>query len=103
MIPAMETFVVAMNTVTLVFGGLVTVLATRAYRRTGSQSLGALAVGLGLVTVGAMIAGTLHQFAGLDFASGVSVQSFFTAIGFGVMAYSLYAKESVSTKTNSSA
>lgn len=95
--PAIETFVVAMNTITLVCGGLVTVLAARAYRRTGAQSLGALTLGLGFVTVGALIAGTLHQLIGLDFATGVSVQSFFTAIGFGIMAYSLYAKGTLSS------
>lgn len=86
-----ETFVVATNTITLVCGGLVTLLAARAYRRTGSPALGALAAGLGFVTVGALVAGALHQLVGLDLATGVSVQSTFTATGFAIMAYSLYA------------
>lgn len=96
-----EPFVVAMNTVTLLCGGFVTVLAVRAYRRTGSQSLGALALGLGFVTIGALVAGVLHQLFGVDFATGVTIQSFFTAIGFGVMAYSLYAKNSLSSQSQS--
>lgn len=99
--PALETLVVAMNTVTLVCGGTVTLLAGRAYRRTESQALGALAVGLGFVTVGALVAGVLHQLVGLDFGTGVTVQSTFTAVGFAVLAYSLYATGSVSTGTRS--
>jgi len=95
MIPALETVVVATNSITLLCGSLVTVLAWRAYRRTGSRSLGALALGLGLATVGALVAGVLHQLLGLDLGAGVSVQSFFTAVGFAVLAYSLYAGESV--------
>ena len=91
MIPTIETFVIAANTITLVCGGLVTALAARAYRRTGSRPLGALALGLALVTVGALIAGALHQFLGVDFRTGISVQSTFTAFGFAIMAYSLYA------------
>lgn len=91
MIPTIETFVIAMNTVTLVCGGLVTMLAARAYRRTGSRPLGALALGLAFVTVGALIAGALHQILGVDFETGISVQSTFTAVGFAIMAYSLYA------------
>lgn len=91
MLPTVETFVIATNTVTLVCGGLVTYLAARAYRRTGSPALGALALGLGFVTIGALVAGLLHQLVGLDFETGVSVQSAFTAVGFAILAYSLYA------------
>lgn len=86
-----ETFVIATNTITLVCGGFVTLLAARAYRRTGATALGALAAGLGFITVGALVAGALHQFLGVDFATGIGVQSLFTAVGFAVMAYSLYA------------
>lgn len=87
-----QTFVIAMNTVTLVCGGLVTTLAWRAHRRTGSPALAALTAGLGLVTVGALLAGALHQLVGLDFATGVTVQSAFTAIGFTILALSLYTR-----------
>lgn len=87
-----EPVVTGANTVTLVCGGLVTLFAARAYRRTGSQSLAALSVGLGLVTVGALVAGALHQLFGVSFRTGVGVQSTFTAVGFAVLAYSLYAR-----------
>lgn len=103
MTPTFETFVIVMNTVTLVCGGLVTLLAARAYRRTRSPALGALAVGLGFVTVGALIAGALHQLVGLDFATGVTVQSGATAVGFAILAYSLYASWSEPTRAETSA
>jgi branched-subunit amino acid ABC-type transport system permease component len=76
---------------TLVFGGLVTLMSFRAYRRTGSPALRALMVGIGLVTTGAILGGLLHQFVGLPLETSVSVQSIFTAIGFAVLSYSMYA------------
>jgi|AntRauTorcE11898_2_1112593.scaffolds.fasta_scaffold60140_2 phage tail protein X len=89
---ALETYVIATNTVTLLCGGTVTLLAWRAYRRTASPALRALAAGLGLVTIGALLAGGLHQFLGVRFETSVGVQSTFTALGFVTLAYSLYAR-----------
>ncbi|MFW6435146.1 MAG: DUF7521 family protein [Halovenus sp.] len=89
--PTLETYVILTNTVTLVCGGTVTLLAFRAYRRTGSLALGALSAGLGFVTLGALVAGGLHQVADLGFAFSVSIQSTFMAIGFAIIAFSLYA------------
>ena len=89
---SLQTVIVLTNTVTLACGGLVTLLAGRAYRRTGSPALRALAAGLGLVTVGSLTAGVLHQFLGTPFETSVAVQSVFTAVGFAVLAYSLYAR-----------
>ncbi|QCC52682.1 DUF7521 family protein [Halapricum salinum] len=89
---ALETYVIVTNTVTLLCGGTVTLLARRAYHRTQSPALGALTAGLGLVTAGALLAGGLHQFLGIGFATSVGVQSTFTAVGFAILAYSLYAR-----------
>ncbi|WP_247008895.1 DUF7521 family protein [Halorientalis litorea] len=75
---------------TVLFGGVITCLAFRAYRRTRSSALGALTVGIGFVTVGAVLGGTLHQFTGTTLATSVTVQSVFTAVGFTVLTYSLY-------------
>ena len=83
---------VAAKTVTLVCGGALTVLAARAARRTGSPALRALALGIGLLTVGALAGGLGHQYLGLSLEASVSVQSIFTAAGLGVMTYSLYAE-----------
>jgi hypothetical protein len=81
---------VAAQTATLIFGGAITVLALRAFRRTGSPALRALAVGIGLLTVGALLGGTLHQLLGLNLRTSVLVQSVATAVGFSVLTYSLY-------------
>jgi hypothetical protein len=81
----------AAKAATLVFGGLVTLMSFRAYRRTGSPALRALMVGIGLVTAGAILGGVLHQVLDLELETSVAVQSIFTAIGFGVLTYSLYA------------
>jgi hypothetical protein len=89
---ALETYVIVTNTVTLLCGGTVTLLAWRAYRRTSSPALRALAAGLSLVTAGALLAGGLHQFLSVGFETSVGVQSTFTALGFVILAYSLYAR-----------
>lgn len=89
---ALQLLIVASKTATLLCGGLVTTLAYRAYARTGSPALRALAFGLAFVTVGALVAGALHQFVGVSLQAGVAVQSAFTALGFVVLAYSLYAR-----------
>jgi hypothetical protein len=81
---------VATKTATLVFGGLLTYLSFRASRRTGSPALRALAVGIGLVTAGAILGGGLHQLLGVKLEWSVVVQSVFTAAGFGLLTYSLY-------------
>ncbi|WP_415381301.1 hypothetical protein [Halosimplex sp. TS25] len=76
---------------TLLFGAILTGLAWRAYRRTSDPALRALSVGIGLVTVGAILGGTLHRVVRIDLVVAASVQSAFTAGGFAVLTYSLYA------------
>jgi hypothetical protein len=84
--------IVAANTVTLTFGTTITVLAYRASARTGSSALRSLSLGLGLVTLGALLGGGLHQVIGAAFMTSLAVQSAFTAAGFVALAYSLYAE-----------
>ena len=79
------------KTLTLVFGGVLTYLSYKAFRRTDSCALRALTVGIALLTGGALLGGVLHQIGGLTLEYSVSVQSVFTALGFGVMTYSLFA------------
>lgn len=86
------TAVVALKAVTLVFGGLITYFAYRAYRETDARPIGALAIGFALVTIGALAAGAGHQAFGLDTGLALLVEAALTAIGFGVITYSLYAK-----------
>jgi divalent metal cation (Fe/Co/Zn/Cd) transporter len=84
------TLVVALKTVTLVLGGLVTYFALKAYRRTDSPALRALAIGFGVVTLGAFLAGLADQIVGLDRTFVLVIESALAAVGFGIITYSLY-------------
>jgi hypothetical protein len=84
------TAVVALKTVTLVLGGLITFFAFQAYRRTQASPLRSLAIGFGIVTLGSIIAGVVDQFSNVPLGSALVVESLLTAIGFGVVLYSLY-------------
>lgn len=81
---------VVAKTVTVVLGSVITLLAARAFRRTGSPALRSLAAGIGLITLGALAGGALHQVFGVALAVGVAVQAVCTAVGFAVMTYSIY-------------
>jgi len=82
--------------VVLVLGGLITYFAYRAYERTGAPALRALTIGFGIVTVGSFVAGGLDlvlQFTTLvpwNRSAALVLESFFTALGFLVILYSLY-------------
>ncbi len=86
------TLIVALKTITLVLGGLITYFAYKAYRRTGAPSLRALAVGFGIVTLGTLIAGVVDQLISGAFQLGLLVESALIAVGFAVIVYSLYAE-----------
>jgi hypothetical protein len=91
MTPArISTLVIAFKTLTLVLGGLVTVLATKAATRSGDRSLATLALGFGVVTVGSLAAGVADQTFGLTAGRALAVESGLQALGFGVVAYSLF-------------
>jgi len=84
--------VVALKTVTLVLGGLITYFAFNAYRRTGAAPLRALAVGFGAVTLGSLVAGVLDRVVASGSQYALVAESALTAIGFAVVLYSLYAE-----------
>ena len=85
--------VVGFKTATLLLGGAITFYAARAYGRTGSPALRALAVGFAAVTVGALLAGAIDQVLAVDRDLALMVESALTAIGFGAILYSLFAAE----------
>lgn len=70
-------------------GGIVLYYATKAYRRSGDESLGYLAVGFGLVLVGSILGGLLYEFIGQPLIIGVVIESAFVLVGFLLIAYSL--------------
>jgi heme/copper-type cytochrome/quinol oxidase subunit 3 len=86
-----ETAIIALKTAILLLGGLITYFAFKAYRRTRHPSLRALAIGFGVVTLGALLAGLAHQLFGVGITTGVLINSLLTAVGFAVITYSLYA------------
>ncbi|WP_254547391.1 DUF7521 family protein [Halomarina pelagica] len=85
------TLVVVFKTLTLVLGGVITYFAFKAYRRTRARALAALSVGFAIVTFGSLLAGAAHQGFGLDSDTVLLIESVLTAVGFGVITYSLYA------------
>ncbi|WP_132058796.1 DUF7521 family protein [Halorussus amylolyticus] len=84
------TLVVALKTITLLLGGLITYFAFKAYRRTGSPALRALSLGFAVVTLGAFLAGIADQATGIDRSFVLVIESGLTALGFAVITYSLY-------------
>ena len=84
--------VVALKTITLVLGGLITYFAFKAYRRTGSPPLRALALGFGTVTLGSLLAGVVDRLLDTAGTSALVVESALTAVGFAIILYSLYAE-----------
>ncbi|WP_232820523.1 DUF7521 family protein [Halorussus litoreus] len=87
---SVTTLVVALKTVTLVLGGLITFFALKAYRRTHSPALRALTIGFGAVTLGSMVAGVLDRLLLTSTEFALVTESALTAVGFAVILYSLY-------------
>ncbi len=85
-----ELVIIVVKTAILLLGGSITYYALRAYSRTGNPSLRALGIGFGIVTFGALVGGVSHQFLDVGLAVGIAIDSTLTAVGFGVIVYSLY-------------
>jgi hypothetical protein len=96
---------VALKTITLLLGGLITYFSYKAYKRSGSRPLWHLAVGFGIVTFGILTAGLIDQlirFSLIGWAETLSdqtvadiafiIESALTAAGFAVIVYSLYSE-----------
>lgn len=88
-----DTAIIAVKTVILVLGSGVTYIAYKAYRRTRTASLRVLAVGFGIITLGALLAGIAHQVFGVSFESGILINSLLVALGLAVILYSLYLEQ----------
>ncbi|MDG5819698.1 hypothetical protein [Natronococcus sp. A-GB7] len=78
------------KTLVLVVGSVITYFAFKAYRRTRQPALGYLAGGFGIVTLGFVLAGVLHELLGVSLITGVLLESLLVLAGFSVIAYSLY-------------
>ncbi len=80
------------KTLVLVVGGIITYFAFKAYRRTRQRALGYLAAGFGIVTLGFVLAGLVYEILNVSLETGVLIESLLVLIGFGIIAYSLYAQ-----------
>ncbi|MEY7849289.1 hypothetical protein AB7C87_08830 [Natrarchaeobius sp. A-rgal3] len=81
------------NAATLLTGGAVATFSYRAFRRTGSRALRAVATGFTFIVVGSVFGGVAHLL-GDSVALGVAIQSSFVAGGFAILLYSLYVETS---------
>jgi len=96
-IPSSQIGVVVAKTFILVIGGLITYYSYQAYERTGAPEHRMLALGFGIVTVGAILGGVLDLGVGTYLGTeliytSVLVSSSMTALGLGVILYSLYVR-----------
>ena len=85
------TGIVVVKTGILLFGGLITYFSLKAYRRTGAPALRALAIGFGIVTLGALLGGIVDQVLRVPFGVGILLDASLTLLGFIVITYSMYA------------
>lgn len=80
---------IVVKTLVVVMGGVVTYFAYKAFQRTHSRSLGLLAVGFALVTLGSVLAGFAFEILDVWLGLGVLVEGLFVLAGFSLIAYSL--------------
>ena len=85
--------VIAFKTLTLLLGGLITYFSYRAYRRTGSPALRALALGFGIVTTGSLLGGVTNLVIDGPLEASLLIESGLMTVGFAVIVYSLYTQE----------
>lgn len=96
-IPSSQVGIVVSKTLILILGGLITYYSYQAYRRTGTPQHRWLTYGFGVVTVGTLAGGILDivigNVYGIDLIyTSVFVSSSMTAIGLGIILYSLYVR-----------
>ncbi|WP_336337306.1 DUF7521 family protein [Haloarcula brevis] len=96
-IPSSEVGIVVSKTLILILGGLITYYSYQAYSRTQSPQHKWLTYGFGVVTFGAFAGGVLDiavsRYLGQQLLSvSVFTSSALTAIGLGIILYSLYVR-----------
>lgn len=96
-IPSSQVGVVFSKTLILIIGGLITYYSYQAYQRTGTAQHRWLMFGFGTVTVGAILGGALDIVVGTYLGqnliyTSVLVSSSLTAVGLGIILYSLYVR-----------
>ncbi len=87
--PEFAIALIVVKSLMLLAGGIVLYYATKAYRRSGDESLGYLAAGFGFVLFGAALGGLVYELIGQPLVVGVIIESTFILVGFLLIAYSL--------------
>lgn len=82
--------IIVTKSIILLLGSLITYLSYKTHRRTQTPALRALAIGFGVITLGALLAGVADQLLGVSLAAGIFINSILTALGFVIITYSLY-------------
>ena len=82
--------VILVKLVMLALALLLTHLTYRAYRRSGRRDIATLSLGFSSMTVGILLGGAVFQVLQLDILLALLVEAAFTALGLGLLAYSLY-------------
>lgn len=80
---------IVIKTLIVVAGGTVTYFAYKAFRRTRNRSLGFLAAGFALITLGSVLAGLAFEILGVWLELGILIEGLFILAGFSLVAYSL--------------
>lgn len=76
--------------IALVLGGIVSVLAYRAYKQTRISGLQYFAAGLAVITIGTVLVGAFHHLGGASITTGMLLETVIIAAGFAVMVVGLY-------------
>ncbi|RRJ31397.1 DUF7521 family protein [Halocatena pleomorpha] len=74
----------------LTLGGIVSLMAYRAYSRTRIAGLQYFAVGLAIITLGTFLVGVFHHIGGASVTIGMLLESVIISVGFIVMIVGLY-------------
>lgn len=82
--------VVLVKIVVLLLGGLVSLLAYRAYKRTRVAGLQYFGFGLAVITLGTALVGGLHHTVGIQLMLGLLLESLIICAGFLVIMVGLY-------------
>lgn len=90
----------ALKLVTVLLGFVIVALAWRAFRSTGRKPFMWLAIGLGLMTIGAIAEGAAFQGLDLSLDESHVIEAVFTLAAFGVLVYSLFARDTPRTESH---
>lgn len=84
--------IVVLKSISAVLGGLITLYAYKAYRRTNASPLRWLSLGFATVTLGVVLGGFIDQLLLMTREWALVMESSLAVVGFVVILYSLYAK-----------